>query len=200
MGEDVGTEHPERQAQHAGPGAIESPRPREHDQAADDREQRHHQPGELEELEIAMGVDDGELLRERNRRRVFGPPTLHSVEWFGLRLRHHDRQRGDQLEQRRVVVIELERPLLPVADAGRHVHDLVDRRVLQEETLSRQGVMERQQPDHGDTGPEPGSPPGTFGLALDCGLGRRRRRRRVGRARRRRGTNPPFAVLPRRLR
>ena len=63
-------------------------------------------------------------------------------------LAQHHRQGGDQLDQRRVVVVEPERPLLPVGDAGRQVHHLVDRRVLLEQALLGQRQVNDQQPDH----------------------------------------------------
>ena len=56
VGQDVRAEDPERQAQESAPGSVKPPRPGKDGKASDDREQRHHQSGELKELEVACDV------------------------------------------------------------------------------------------------------------------------------------------------
>ena len=57
--------------------AVEPGRPGEDDQAADDGEQRHHQPGELEELEIPVGVDEAKYCEN-----VAGDGKSESSSWW----------------------------------------------------------------------------------------------------------------------
>ena len=51
-------------------------------------------------------------------------------------------------------MIEPECPLLPVRDARRHVHDLIDGGILLEKAAGGQPVMKRQEADHGESGRE----------------------------------------------
>ena len=89
--------------------------------------------------------------------RLIRSPGSTLVDRLGHHSRPDDRQRRDQLHERRVVVIEAKSPLLPVTHPGRQVEYLVDRRVFLKQTLCRQSVVQREQPSHRHARPKPAS-------------------------------------------
>ena len=86
------------------------------------------------------------------RRRVGRRPARLLVGLLGLRAGPDHRQRRDHLDQGRIVVIEPERPLLPVGHAGRQVHDLVDRGVLLDQAALGEERVESQQEEDRQNG------------------------------------------------
>ena len=147
MRQDIRAEAPERQTEQAPAWPVESARPGEHHQATQHRENRHHQPGPVEQFQVIWQVQQGEHLPESGLR--LARPRTRFVKRRRDRMGCDDRQGRHQFDQRRVVVIELERPLLPVAHPRRQVRDLVHRRVLLQEAVDRQGrVQGEQQYDH----------------------------------------------------
>jgi hypothetical protein len=119
--------------------------PEEHHQEARDRQRDDHRAPEREQRDVARRVGTHEVGAEIGgvRRTPFGARRGPAARVIDRRMRGQDRQRRQELRQRRVVVVQSEGSLLPVADPCRQMGELVDghgrpaRRVEREERVRR---------------------------------------------------------------
>ncbi len=107
---------------------------------------RHHHPRQAKQLEVSIDVQEGKRLGKRGRGRLGRGPARLLVNRRRDRLGPHDRQGGDHLDQRRVMVVEPESMLLPVGDTGRQVNHFVNGRVLLNQAASAKATCRASSP------------------------------------------------------